>query len=173
MIHFFGKEDRNKDGIVGSQVPGWAMESQLEELRRGIENKEARIARHLVPEDQVNYVREEVSREKKRMAEIETSRPNLTSEEKDRVFKAYKDISKDIKDSMFKYDDMMTGAASAREEARRMSEPIIKVDPDIAKACEVHMDTNGMVSRNDAQKIFKIVGAYLGEERNAEKLRRR
>ena len=170
-VFFFGKIDRNKEGEIGSVVPAWAMESHIGELKRGIEQKEAALENHLVPEDSVATVRAEMKREEKKLKEIVDSRPSLTPQQVDRVAKEYKELSKSIGDSLFSRSEMLQGTASPHEEAKRMVTPCIKVDPELAEACGVKLDEEGKVSRNGAARIFKIIGKYLGEESNIETLR--
>lgn len=170
-IHFFGKVDKNKDGVIASQYPAWMMETHVEELKRAIEEKELKLANHMVEPEDMMYIKAELDREKKRLVDIESSKPTLSGEQKDKVYSNYKDLAGKIADSLFTRDEMMLGLANPHEEAHRMVDPIIPINPEIAEACGVE-SRDGKVSRNEATRIFKILGKVLGEETNVEALRR-
>lgn len=170
-IEFFGKVDRAKDGSIGSEIPAWMLETHIEELRESVAQKERMIASGDVPASEVPYLRESYKKEKERLEEIEISKPKLSAEQIDGLHKAHKKVGEQIAESMFSRDEMMKGLADAHEEARRMVKPIIAVDPELARACNVPV-VDGKVSRNGAIKIWKIAGKYLGEGTNPEALRK-
>ena len=105
------------------------------------------------------------------MDKISSSRPKLKGKDKDDIAKGYKELGGQIAESMFTLSDMKRGTASAHEEARRMVKPIISVDPKLAASCGVNTK-DGMVSRNDASKIYKIMGKLIGDNTNIEVLRK-
>lgn len=170
-LEFFGKIDRDRDGNIGSTLPAWYFDSQVDTMKETIQRRESALERGDIPADYVYQTREDLKRDKERLDSIESSRPKLDDKHSDMLDKAYKELSSDIKDSMFTRDDMQRGFADAHEEARRMTKPCIKIDPELARKCGVDA-RDGMVSRNDATKIFKIVGKALGEETNVERLRK-
>ena len=73
---------------------------------------------------------------------------------------------------------MQRGIADAHEEARRMKEGIIKVNPELARICNLRPYVNGQYSRDEAIKAWKLSGRALQEathweeKTNAEVLRR-
>jgi len=170
-ISFFGKVDRKGDRIT-SEYPSWMLDVHVDELRESVAQRERALERGDVAPSEVNYIREALKKEKARLAEIDVAKPKLTSEQTDKVAKEYDKLGKEIKDSMFSYDEMQKGLANPHEEARRMVNPCIKVDFEVARACGVTPNEKGLVSRNDAAKIFKISGKFLGENTNVEALRR-
>jgi len=169
-IQFFGKVDRNEKGKIVSQVPAWAMETHLDELRESIASKKRYLDKGLIEPSEIPYAKAEIKREEKRLEEIEVSRPKISSKDKDELASAHKELGEKIGESFFSRDEMTKGLANPGEEARRMINPIIKVDPKLAEACGVRHD-KGMVSRNGASKIFKIIGKAIGERTNTEYLR--
>lgn len=170
-IVFFGDVDKNKRGTISSQYPAYTMLVHVDELKESIASKQRQLDRGVIPPADVPEAFEVLAREKARLEKIEASRPELSDGQKDRIAKEYKRLAKEISNSLFTRSEMQMGTASAHEEARRMVNPIIKVDPEIAEACNIQT-TNGMVSRNDASRIFKIIGHTIGEATNVETLRK-
>lgn len=171
-IKFFGKVDRNRDGEIKSEYPAYMLVSQKEALE-----EEVAALQRLVKDPGMDYEsrfkkEEELGKAKTQLALITKSEPKLKAAEKDRLAKNYKDLSERIGASMFSYDEMHKATADAHKEARRMVEPCIEVDPEIAKECGVRVDGRNMASRNGASKMFKILGYHLGDETNVETLRR-
>jgi hypothetical protein len=122
----------------------------------------------------VEYAKMELARQKTRLKEIDEAVPKYTDQEKDLLAREHKNLGAEIRDSMFSYDDMNKGFASAHEEAHRMKDPIIKLNRaqlEIAKACEIPVQ-HGMVCRDDAARMYKIIGKRLGENTNIEALRK-
>lgn len=171
-LEFFGKVDRDRDGNIGSTLPAWYFDAQVDTMKEGIQRREAALERGDIPSDYVYQTREDLKRDRERLDGIESSRPRLNEVQTSTLGKTYKELSSDIRDSMFTRDDVQRGFADAHEEARRMVKPCIKVDPELARKCGVTNIVNGMVSRNDATKILKITGKALGEETNVERLRK-
>ena len=178
MISFFGGVDKNKKGNRASEVPSWAMQTHIEDLREGIASKERAIERGDIPLDSIPQTRAEIQKEKQRLTDILDSRPKASPDVEDKLWKVYRSLSKDIQDSLFTRSDMKLGLASPHEEARRMVNPIIKVTKDIVELCEKNgvpvavKGNEAYLTRNNASKIWKWAGHYLGEPTNVETLRR-
>lgn len=170
-IQFFGKVDRNKEGKIASEVPAWTMETHLDDLRESIERRERSVSRGEVPQSELPFALAEIEKSKKRLDEIMESKPKFATKDKDSICKEYKRLGDEIRNSMFSDSDMRSGKADPHEEARRMVNPIITVNPALAAACGVRIQ-NGRMSRNDAVKMYKIIGKSIGEDGNAERLRR-
>jgi len=172
QLTFFSEVDKTKDGRISSEYPAWMMETHKEYLEEGIRQKEAAVKFGIEnPERRREFIAE-LEKEKKKLYLIEKARPKISDSMKDKIAKEYFKIRAFIADSMFSKVEMHEGLADAHEEARRMSKPCIEVDKDIAEACNVKMiEDCGKVSRNQATKIFRILGAYLGEITNVEYLR--
>lgn len=157
----------------GSQYPAFYFDTHISELKEEIESSERRLNTGQVPYEQSHKVKAEVERNKNKLEAIEKSKPHLSDGERDRLFKAYKKLSKDIGDFLFTRSDMMLGLATPHEEARRMVEYYIPTDgiEDLVKACRVRVQDKKM-SRNGAAKVFKICGKLIGEPTNIEVLRK-
>lgn len=168
---FFGDVDKNDKGKIGSEYPAWIMGTHVDELREGIQQKERVMKAGLVDAANLPYHKETLNKEVKRLGEITTSKPILTDKQKETVELTYKKIQDEISNSMFTRSEMKLGLADAHEEARRMINPIISTDKDVAKACNVPI-TGGRVSRNGAIKMYKIMGSFLNAQTNAEYLRK-
>lgn len=178
MIQFFSKVDRNKAGKRASETPSWAMQSHIDNLRESIDSKKRMLERGNCPLDAVPQTQAEIRKEEARLNEILDSRPKTSPDIEDKLYKVYKSLGKDIQDTLFTRSDMKLGLASPHEEARRMTEPIIKVTKDIVELCkenEVPVNVKGgeaFLTRNNATKVRQWIGKFLGEETNVEALRR-
>ena len=170
-LEFYGKADRDRDGNISSTLPSWYFDTKIDTMKENIQRKESALERGDVPSDYVYQTREDLKRDKERLDSIESSRPRPNDVQSDYLGKNYKDMKSAISESMFTREDMQRGFADAHEEARRMVKPCIKVDPELARKCGIST-SDGMVSRNDASKILKIVGKSIGEETNIERFRR-
>ena len=170
-VEFFGKIDKDRDGNIGSTVPSWYFDNKIETMKENISQRQRAIERGDIPPDHIYQTREDLKKEQERLSEIESSKPNFSESQRDYISKNYKELSGSIRESLFTRDDMQRGFADPHEEARRMTKPCIKVDPELARKCGKN-PVNGMLSRNDAAEIFKIMGKSLGEETNVERLRK-
>lgn len=174
MSRFFGKVDMNVKGEIASEYPAWMQRRQIENLEESVASKRRALDRGEIHEADRPDIASEIRKEEKRLDEIKSSRPKFKDKEKDESYKAYKDLCEKVGETMFSRTDMKKGNASASEEARRMTGKCIKVDGQVAEiAREMGIDIEkGMVSRNEADRIRKIVGASLDEETYSERLRR-
>lgn len=175
---FFGEADLNQKGEVASQIPAYMLPQLVEDLKLEINRNEMELEDRSIEPEARGRLSNKVNQQKERLHMIETSKPKL---DKDIIFgvvgkdRSGGSLGEKIAESMFTYTDMQKGLADAHEEARRMSEPIIPLkdkEMEIAKGCNVKVGKGGMVSRDDAIKVWKIGRKYLGENSNAEILRR-
>ena len=95
-IHFFGAVDKNKRGVVGSTMPAWALHAQVDELKEGINSKQRELGKGYMDAEAKLKCQESLLKEKGRLDEIESSKPELTDVERDRVAKGYKSLSKEF-----------------------------------------------------------------------------
>lgn len=183
MPELFGAVDRNRvSKAIQSEYPAWYFETHIAEMKEGIERKKRELERGIVPQSEVPYMKASLEKEEIRLQEINDSKPKVTEKEKDNFAKARRHLAKEIRDSMFTRTDMLKGLASPHEEAIRMVDPIIKISKevaDLAESCGVDLNKscngkkrNGNISRNEASRIFKIIGKFLGEPTNVETLRK-
>jgi DNA repair exonuclease SbcCD ATPase subunit len=171
---FFGEVDRNKEGLVGSEYPSWAMNQQLDDLREGIEQAERQLEDDLVPPEKIIDVRHRLKKEKERYEDIMGSKPKMGGKQIDELAKVRQEIGAVITDSMFTRTQMMTGTADAHEEASRMADPRISLNESqmrLAKSCGIN-PVEGKINRTQAERMWKISSRYLGEPSNTEVLRR-
>ena len=173
-IEVFGPVDRKEkkaDGEIASHMPAWYLDRQVADMKEDIDSQERAIARGGVQPEEVLRAKNQIKVEKDRYSEIVSSRPKVKGKDLDDLNSFTQDLGKQIGESMFTRSDMKRGTADAHEEVRRMTEPIIKMDPDVARKCGVSC-TNGRVSRNGATKIWQMGQKLKGEPTNAEMLRR-
>lgn len=177
-VKMFGKIDINQYGKISSEIPAWAMQTHIEELSEEIDSKERSLARGEVPLDVVPQTREEIRKSRETLEKIIESKPKVSDAERDKLWKIYKETGKKIDDTMFSRSEMKLGLASPHEEARRMKDPIIKIDADMVELCEANSISvskkgdSAYVSRDQATKAWKLIGYLIGEATNVEVLRR-
>lgn len=177
-IEFFGaidKKGKMEGGKISSEFPGYYMDVQKAELEEEISMHENSIKNHLTPDRDIPRKKAEIARLKETLAGINRSQPILKGKDKDTAAKIYEELSAEIGDSLFTRSDMQRGLASPHEEARRMSEPIISISPECASVLQKFNITPGKnkkISRNQASKVWKIMGKNLGEQTNVEFLRK-
>ena len=170
-IEFFGNVDKNSKGEIASDLPAWYFDFHLSELEESVSKKKRQIERGQILPESVFNVQNEIKSKEVRIKEIQASKPKLVGGQKDKVSKAYFSLKNEIANSMPTKLENMEGYTNPREELKRMKDFHIKVDPEIAKACNVKME-RGKVTGDGADRIFKMSGRLLGENENIEKIRR-
>lgn len=170
-IQFFGSVDKNKDGKIASSLPAWFHDVQLEKLTEEVSRKERQIGRGEVPPDHVFMVKNEVENLKKKITEIQMSKPTLRGGQKDMVHKEYQQLASQIADSMPTRREDRNGFVNPRDELKRMKSPHIAISQKMADACGVK-PVNGKISGDQAARCYKMMGKVLGENTNVEKLRK-
>ncbi len=170
-IQFFGNVDRTKDGEVASEMPAWFHDVQVEELLESVSKKERQLDRGEVPPEYAFMVKNEVAGLKKKITEIQMSKPTLKGGQKDMVYKEYQSLQQQIADSMPTRREDRQGFVNPREELKRMKNPHISITPKMAEACGVK-PVRGKISGDQANKCYKMMGKVLGENTNVERVRR-
>lgn len=177
-FQFFGEVDYNKNGRISSQYPAWAFRHLINELVNDITDLEKQMKDYSIDPETRGKLLSRLQIRQERLTKIRDSFPKV---DKDKVYSIVGGenengtLGQKIADSMFTRTDMMKGIADAHEEDRRMHEPVIKLEGkeiDMAKGCNVRINGEGKVSRNDAVKVWKIGRKYLGEVSNVEVLRK-
>ena len=159
---------------IGSEYPAWYHDAMIDELREGIRMDELALERGTVPQERRHDYRERIKKNEEKLEKIMESCAEMDDKQKDFVSKMRNEIGKEISRLMFSRSQMQKGLASAEQEARRMITPSIPVNGslhDLAKACNVNV-VDGKVSRNGAEKMWKICSKRLGEISNTELLRK-
>lgn len=170
---FFGAVDRDYKGKVCSEFPAWMLPIHREKLSEEIDSMKRRLRSGEVDEyDARTSLKEEIDKNEVRLQEIDASRPMISAAMKDKISKHYAELSKSISASMFTRYEENHNFADAHEEMNRMLKPCIAVDEKLAKAANLKLDKDGKVSRNDATKLWKILGHVLGLATNVERLRK-
>lgn len=173
-LKILGKCDINSKGAVSGEYPAWYFDAQVEEIQKSIHNLSIQLEHGGIPANAIAVTKNELRQKKERLAEIDASRPKLKGGQIDAVRAVRDELGKEISDSMFSYTDMQKGIASPREEANRMTQPIISV-PVNARGMAEQMGMRvkgGKVSRDDATRLWKISGKMLGEATHPEALRK-
>jgi hypothetical protein len=171
-FQMFSEIDINHHGNVGSYLPAWAYSQLIGDLQSEIDKDEIQVSQQNISSDKANELKRTIKLKRERLAEIVDSRPKVDTDQVDNIQKG---LGEKISDSMFTYTDMQRGTADAHEEARRMSEPCIKLsdaEANFAIGCNVVPNGNRMISRNQAAKMWKIARRYIGENSNIETLRK-
>jgi hypothetical protein len=170
-IQFFGEVDLNDQGGIKSDMPAWYLERHIEYMEEDIRRKETAIRNRTIESDQVPMFQEEIKQEKARLKEIVDSKPNLNDAQRDRCYRAYESLQKQIKDSMPTRKQAKDGLVDPYNEMKRLKQKHISIDTQLASALGVK-PVHGKINGDEANKCFQILGKALGEETNAESLRR-
>lgn len=176
-IKIFGKVDRDKAGNIRSEYPAFYFTEQKENLIETISQMERGLEEGAIPDGKarVNF-REALRKKKERLADIEESTPKIEGKERDILKKMREEFSEELKESHPKRVDGERGLVDAHEEMRRMTEPCVKIKSqeaaELAKEFEIKISDNGMITRNQMDKMFKISSKLLGESTDVEYLRR-
>lgn len=177
-VQFFGSVDRNKHtGKVQSSMPGWYFQNQIFDLNDRIESLDRRLND---PESQAPVTPEarpaamkELREMKERRDKILEGKPKLNAKQRDDLMKIYDTLGERISESMYSRSDMQRGLADAHEEARRQK--MACIDPgDIGDIMDQFNVTpiQGKISRDNAVRMWKVLGRALGRGTNYEALRR-
>lgn len=172
-MEFFGEIDRNYKKEIKSQYPAWTQRVHIDKLQESIADIHRRLENHTVPSENIQQERINLARFTEQLERILASRPKPNIGERQKLQKIYRNLSEKITEALFTRSEMQLGLADAHEEARRMVQPLIQLDPEeleLAESCNVKI-TKKKVSRNDAAKMFKIIGHLIDEPTNIEVLR--
>ena len=175
--NFFTEADVSEKGNICSQVPSWSMTQLIEELDRDIKQLEREAGDYSIAADKRGKIIEALEQRKERR-DMMAKKPKLDRDKIRKLVGTEREkgsLGEKISDSMFSTDDMMRGIADAAVEVRRMLDPCIKLDPEeaeVAAGCNVQIDKNRMVSRDDAIRVWRMGRLYNEEMSNPELLRK-
>ena len=175
-IQFFSDVDMKWDkgqASLKSTYPSWYFEAQLDDKKEELRQRTRKPAADEVPGDIDPEYIQQTQALKETISSVESSKPKLNGAQKTFLKKAVGTLENDIAQSMFSYDDMHTGEASAHEELKRQINPCIPIDKRVAELCNLKSFKKGLVSRDDATIAMQIINKSLGEPTNSERLRRR
>lgn len=175
-VEFFGSVDR-KDGKPGgrivSEYPAFYFTTHVEELEERIASNERTLKSGLINPAAIPELRSEIDRDTTRLREINKSHIKLTGKDKDEAATLYKHLESEIRDTMFSRSEMKKGLANPHDELKRMIDPSIPVGKFGAVFKSMGIDpVKSKVSRNQASRVYKILGKLLQENTNTEYLRR-
>lgn len=174
-VTFYGEVDLNKKGEFSSFMPAWSYTQLLEDMKEQIDSKKRAIDSGLLDAERLVEVRAEHKRLKTRYDDIMASKPDMDMDKLDRLSKS---IGDKISEAMFTRDQMKLGLADAHEEARRMSQPCIELkDEEASLAVDarikgVKKGNSYVVSRTQAEKLWKLTRKAMGELANTGMLRK-
>ena len=171
-IEFFGEADRNIKGEVVSEMPAWYFKTHMRELKESLDRKNRQLDRGDIPRQSVPIVAQEIKKIEAKIDELKAGCPKLIGGQKDKLYKEYCKLQNEIRDSLPTRLENEKGVADPYVELSRMKKHHIKVDPELAKACNVKVDKAGKVTGDGANKMYKLFGRRLGENENVEKIRK-
>lgn len=175
MKSFFGAVDRNVKGDIASELPAWMHEANLRQMEEEHESIERQIERGDIDPGDVPYQRQEAAKLKERTQAIRGSRPEMPDGDRDAIAKSRKELIELIRDKQYTVSEMKKGTASAHQEAKFMSEPCVKLSGKVAEMAQANgipITSNGLVSRTQAERLYRMSSAYLGEDTSVESFRR-
>ena len=175
--NFFTEADVSEKGQICSHVPSWSCVQLIDDLDKDIKQLSDQANDYSIAGDKRAKIAAMLSDRKERR-DMMSRKPKL---DKDKIRKLVGterekgSLGEKISESMFSTDDMKRGIADAAIEVRRMLDPCIKLSPEeaeIASGCNVQMDKNQMVSRDDAVRVWRIGRLYNDDMSNPELLRK-
>lgn len=175
-IQFFGSIDK-KDGKIVSEYPTWMHLRQMETLREDHDILTRQIDSGTLRDDVLAQTIADRDNAKERLDQMSNDRPAISDSQKNEIHDLMtKTLAPGIREHMASDYEMKKGFQDVHEEARVMVEPCISIQgaTTLAKNCGVRV-TDGMVSRNGAQKMYKMLGAAAGmspNDYNTERLRK-
>jgi hypothetical protein len=176
-IKFFGasdRKDKKATGVIRSEYPHWYHPVREDMLAEEVANMQRKIDMGIIDNLPNNTEwNMEFERKKALLDEIQNDKPNFNDADKDAVFKVYKSLGKKITELMPTHTDMQKGLANAHDENRKDTIPCIPVRgmTDVVRECGV-TPIDGMITRKQATRVWKISGRSLNEPSNVEHLRR-
>ncbi len=174
-MKIFGSVDRDSKGKITSEFPAWYFDQQKDELERGIAQDEMALDQEAIPYPAKAKFREKLSQRKERLSKINEETPKLKGSEEDSMIKMRGELGESIGEAHFTRSQREKGLADAHEEVRRMTEPVIKVknehQAEFIKNCGINI-RNGKITRNEAEKVYKIASKMLDQPTDIEYLRR-
>lgn len=175
-VEFFGSVDR-KDGKPGekivSEYPAFYFTTQIDDLVERIASNERALKSGAINPVAIPELKAEIKRDEQRLSEINKSHVKLTGKDKDEAATLYEHLGSQIKDSLFSRSEMKKGLANPHDELKRMTNPIIPVGKFGKVFKQMGIDpVKSKVSRNQASRVYKILGKVLGENTNTEYLRK-
>lgn len=174
-VQFYGEVDLNQKGELASYMPAWSYTQLIEDLKEQIDSKRRALDSGALEAEKLVSTREEHKKLKERYDAIIASKPKINEDLLDRVSKV---IGDKISEASFTYDQRQKGLADAHEEARRMVQPCIELTDDAASLAVaarikgVKKGSKYMVSRTQAEKLWKLTRRALGEPSNVQSLRK-
>jgi len=174
-MKIFGSVDRDSKGKITSEFPAWYFDQQKDELERGIAQDEMSLDQEAIPYPARARFREKLAQRKERLSKINEETPKLKGSEEDAMMKMRQEMGESIGEAHFTRSQREKGLADAHEEVRRMTEPVIKVKNEnqaqFIKECGINI-RDGKITRNEAEKVYKIASKMLEQPTDIEYLRR-
>jgi len=179
-IIFFGKPDKYLDKETGewkvsSSYPAWYFDRHIGMLKEDYDRCERALP--WADQAEIPNLKATMEKIKRRIKEIEESRPILGDRLRALCGKVYVKSKAAIQDSLFSRSEMLKGLADAHEELRRQKDPIFSGFNDRGEEGALFKLLNiqhvaGKYSRDQLVKAYKILGKLLGEDINIERLRK-
>ena len=170
----FGDVDRDSKGKIRSEYPSWYFDPQREELGHEISEMENALDNDAIPTEAKARFKASLRQKKDRFQRIEADVPKFKGDDKDKIVKLRKEIEGQLKEAHPRRSEKDKGFTDAHEEARRMSEPVMKISnqaqAEFAEACGIKI-TDGKITRNAMDKMYKITGKMLkisGEDESTD-----
>lgn len=162
---FFGAIDRKNnadDGEILSEYPAWMHTKNIEIMEEEKNSLERQVKLREIDPAEMMYVRNKIKNMEDRIAMLKDSKP-VVGDNENEMYKEYKELKDKISETMPSRVDVEKRLVDSHKEAAFMESPCIKVNPELAAACNVKTDNSGMVSRNGAAKMLRIIGAAVGK----------
>ncbi len=174
LLKLFGEIDRQANGSISSEYPAWMNRVHINNLKEEVGKIEINLERNRIPHDKVYYEKEKLMMLKTKLENIDRSKPHLSDGEKGRLEKMYQYLGETISELMPTRTENLKGLFNTHKELECMQRPCIKVPEEFVSYVLASNITvlDGKISRNQAAKVWKIIGNLLDRHTNVEYLRK-
>ena len=173
-INFFTEIDLDKNGNPKASYPFYYNPRQIEELKEDKRRLEKAVANGFVDADHMPEAQTRISQYTLQLEAIEKHKPEM-EKNIDRIDKMSKSLADVIAPSMFTRKEMREGLVDPHEEARRMSEPVVTLPPEVCETAiknGIPVGKDRKVSRDGAVRLWQMCQRRLDRSPDAEYLRR-
>jgi hypothetical protein len=164
-IRWFSEADYDDRGNVIEYMPSYTNRRLLSRLKDEINESERIVKDGIISGRALLALKDDLADKKNRLDSILDKR-KINGTYKDKISGSLKEISSEINDALFTYDEARKVSVSAHENVRRMTTPCINVKDEVASSiandCGIKIK-NGKVTREEAIRIAKIMKHNLEE----------
>jgi hypothetical protein len=171
-IVWFTEVDYNPQGKVASDYPAYYFDTK--EIKEEIRVLSEQLDDGVFQGKRKREAETRLLQRKDRLDKIESGRPKLEGQVKDKVVKSMNDLGDRIRGTMFSYDSHWKQTADPHDVADRMVNPCVEIKDECVASFARQRGmriVDGKINQNDASVIFKTMCKLVGEPSDTDRLR--